>query len=452
MILLLFLIILTLLFIIHKRKINRMEKFASKIPGPTGLPLVGNTFSLVGKTDYEVLKTLMACLKEYKEEKLLKFWFVNRLFISSADPDVVQVLASKTKNKGDFMNALHLLFKGIVFISGPEWKNQKRFVNKLFLPHLYENYISIFNDKSRIMVEKLMETTPSGSFDISHPVMCCSLDTICCAAMGVDIDAVRRGDNSPLHNAAIAAEIIVKRIFRPWLWPDFIFYMTKKGKNFSKADSQFKSFIQSIINKRRNIRTKERNNKEDNNDKNGINNEIEINEKLTYMDMKIDYAEKNNISDGQLLFEFDIVVAGSDTVAALISFTLLMLAMHTEWQEKLHNELDELYGDSDQNVTMNEINKMEILDYVVKESLRLCSVPHTVRLIEQDTVMGEYTIPSGTTLYIPSYCFHHDSQYWSHPNEFHPEHFLPEVVAKRPKNSFIPFHPGPRQCPDFGHF
>lgn len=42
---------------------------------------------------------------------------------------------------------------------------------------------------------------------------------------------------------------------------------------------------------------------------------------------------------------------------------------------------------------------------------------------------------------------HRDPKYWSHPNSFHPEHFLPENVASRPKYSYMPFSYGLRSCP-----
>uniref|UniRef100_T1I0Z7 Uncharacterized protein n=2 Tax=Rhodnius prolixus TaxID=13249 RepID=T1I0Z7_RHOPR len=42
---------------------------------------------------------------------------------------------------------------------------------------------------------------------------------------------------------------------------------------------------------------------------------------------------------------------------------------------------------------------------------------------------------------------HKNREIWSHPNEFYPDHFLPEEIAKRPKGSYIPFSLGPRNCP-----
>ena len=59
----------------------------------------------------------------------------------------------------------------------------------------------------------------------------------------------------------------------------------------------------------------------------------------------------------------------------------------------------------------------------------------------------EYVIPEGAIIVLCSYGVHRNPDYWERPNEFYPEHFLPEAVAKRPKYSFVPFSAGPRKCP-----
>lgn len=42
---------------------------------------------------------------------------------------------------------------------------------------------------------------------------------------------------------------------------------------------------------------------------------------------------------------------------------------------------------------------------------------------------------------------HRDPDIWTHPDEFYPDHFLPEEAAARPKGSYFPFSWGPRSCP-----
>ncbi|XP_039285418.1 uncharacterized protein LOC111058575 [Nilaparvata lugens] len=57
------------------------------------------------------------------------------------------------------------------------------------------------------------------------------------------------------------------------------------------------------------------------------------------------------------------------------------------------------------------------------------------------------TLPAGASLYLCYYNVHRDPRFWTHPNDFYPEHFLLENISKRPKYSYIPFSYGPRSCP-----
>lgn len=59
---------------------------------------------------------------------------------------------------------------------------------------------------------------------------------------------------------------------------------------------------------------------------------------------------------------------------------------------------------------------------------------------------GGYTVPPGVILHVSVYDIHHDPEYFPNPEEFIPERFLPENIAKRHPYSYIPFSAGPRNC------
>lgn len=88
-------------------------------------------------------------------------------------------------------------------------------------------------------------------------------------------------------------------------------------------------------------------------------------------------------------YKFFFFIQGSNTSSITISTTLLMLAIHTEWQEKVIKELDEIIGNTDRDITINDTLKMENLDLVIKEVLRISGVPHAGRELEQDTQVGK---------------------------------------------------------------
>lgn len=55
-------------------------------------------------------------------------------------------------------------------------------------------------------------------------------------------------------------------------------------------------------------------------------------------------------------------------------------------------------------------------------------------------------MPKGISVVACVYDVHRDPKHWEKPNEFYPEHFLPEAVAKRHPYSYMPFSAGPRSC------
>ncbi|KAK9496806.1 hypothetical protein O3M35_012960 [Rhynocoris fuscipes] len=125
-----------------------------------------------------------------------------------------------------------------------------------------------------------------------------------------------------------------------------------------------------------------------------------------------------------------------------------MLAIYPEHQEAVYREQVQLLGDNP-NVapTWEQISKMNYLDRVLKEVMRLNPTPGVLRVLSEDLDLGDYKLPKGCTLYLLVYSLHRDPDFWSHPNEFYPDHFLPEESSSRPKSAYIPFLQGLRSCP-----
>ncbi|KAK2575288.1 hypothetical protein KPH14_008139 [Odynerus spinipes] len=81
---------------------------------------------------------------------------------------------------------------------------------------------------------------------------------------------------------------------------------------------------------------------------------------------------ENPMTDEDLREQVDTVMfAGHDTTAAAISWTLFCLGNYPEIQEKVHEELQDIFGDSNEPATTKEISQLKYLDRVAKEALRL---------------------------------------------------------------------------------
>ena len=144
-----------------------------------------------------------------------------------------------------------------------------------------------------------------------------------------------------------------------------------------------------------------------------------------------------------------LVCAGHDTTAYFSAFMFLLLAQHTDVQDKLRQELLEIVGDKE-DVTMEDISKLNYLYKVMQETLRLYAViPTVTREASEEVVIKEadITIPKGVQVMIPFFLMNRDPAIWDNPSVFDPERFDGKSVEfTSAKNGFFPFGYGSRTC------
>ena len=60
-------------------------------------------------------------------------------------------------------------------------------------------------------------------------------------------------------------------------------------------------------------------------------------------------------------------------------------------QEKVYQEVFRIFGDSDRDVTVDDLNKMEYTEMVIKETLRMYPiVPIFLRIVKDDLDLSKY--------------------------------------------------------------
>jgi cytochrome P450 len=148
----------------------------------------------------------------------------------------------------------------------------------------------------------------------------------------------------------------------------------------------------------------------------------------------------SNLVDNIVAF----LMAGYDTTAFALTFTLYLIARSPEWEARMHEEVLRVAGHGP--VTAEHVARLTIVQQVLNESLRLFpTAPIIVRDIKNDMVLEGVRLRAGTIGIIPIYAIHRHRALWDDPDRFDPGRFDPG----RPKPSrfqFLPFGAGPRIC------
>ncbi|XVF43268.1 hypothetical protein PTKIN_Ptkin02bG0026600 [Pterospermum kingtungense] len=140
--------------------------------------------------------------------------------------------------------------------------------------------------------------------------------------------------------------------------------------------------------------------------------------------------------------------AGQETTNSLLGWTVLVLSIHTDWQEKARKEVIEVFGDK--NPHSEGIGKLKTMNMIINETLRLYPpVAAIARNVGREVQVGTLILPVNMEVLIPITALHHDPQLWGDDvHVFKPERFA-EGIAKATKNNaaaFIPFSLGSRSC------
>ncbi|XP_020287841.1 cytochrome P450 6B2-like [Pseudomyrmex gracilis] len=142
-------------------------------------------------------------------------------------------------------------------------------------------------------------------------------------------------------------------------------------------------------------------------------------------------------------------VAGFDTSSITMCNVLYELALHPKVQDKLREEVNEMYKKYGSSLTYDNVKEMQYLDKVFKETLRKYSVATVImrKVTSNYTFNGtNVTIPANQRLLIPVDALQRDPNIYPEPDVFDPERFSDEAVKSRHPMFYLPFGDGPRNC------
>ena len=361
-----------------------------------------------------------------KEGDAIRFRVLHQRLTLLTHPDHFRhVLVDKVRNYRKTTRGYHMMRKmlrnGLLTSEGAYWQRQRR----LAQPAFHRHRIAAFGDTMvRIAAETRARWSDGGVTDIAHEMMETTLRIVTLTLMSRDsagqTDEVGRALEQGLGH-------ITRRTQVPWSMPEWV--PTPANRRFRDACATLDRIVEGIVAERR--MTGPQVGRED------------------LLDMLLAARDEDSgegMTDEQLRDEIlTIMLAGHETTAMSLTWTLHLLAQHPEIEAKLLDEIDSVLGG--RTATMADLPALAYADRVVQESMRLYPPAWILaRRAEEDDDIDGVRIGKGEWVFLSPWVTQRRADFWPDPERFDPDRFLPERVAARHRYAWTPFSAGQRKC------
>ncbi|KAL1427953.1 hypothetical protein MTO96_017072 [Rhipicephalus appendiculatus] len=350
-------------------------------------------------------------------------------------PSVAEKVLSGTENiNKSFLYAMMKSWIGNGLLTSEKaiWKKRRKALTPAFHFRILDEYVPIMNRRAVMLTDKLAHLGREH-FDILPVIRLATFAILFETAMGVKLDEEEVENSEFLKVNDEMAASIMTRMITIHHWPDFIYKLTKDGREFYEKVELIKKYTQDILRSRKKAYK--------------IEGAQQAARKQSFMDILLRmHMEEGVFTEEEIREEVNtFMIGGFDTTAMAASFAIHLLGNHPEAQAKVHEEIDAVFGsDEERPVTTEDIKQLKYLDCVIKEALRLYPpIPLIARELGEDLSFGDVTIPKGAVSIVLIYFMHRHPRFFAQPDAFLPERFLQE---ERHPFLYIPFASGARNC------
>nr|XP_027194407.1 cytochrome P450 3A4-like [Dermatophagoides pteronyssinus] len=405
--------------------------------------------------------------------KIFGFNMFNRMTISIADPELVQIVCNREFTK--FPNHRSMvtndpIWDNFLFVLNDEdWKRLRAIVSPTFSTGKLRKVKPTLDENIQLMCKHLNKMIENDPYvNMKEVVGGFTMDSIVQISMGIKIDSLQDPNNPIIQNArklfgqdisfmdltifalASAFPNLLKMIGLK-IQPDALNYLANISKEIIKK-------------KREQMKTR--------NETQKANNFIELILEVEQEQKQIlEQSGKpfKHINNDELIAQcVTFFTAGFDTTTSAILYAVYLFASNPDKQEKIYKSiietLEKLAKERDDGcldpyelITFESLNQFEYFNAALNESMRLLTIVFSIDRMATEDVHLEtsdkkisFNVRKGDIIRIPVIDLHNDPDNFYEPKKFIPERFLPENQSNPDKqfnkSAFLPFGSGPRKC------
>ena len=353
---------------------------------------------------------------------VVRLRFMGQTFYLLSHPDLIEyVLVENNRNftKTRILRRnRRLLGEGLLTSEGGFWRRQRR----LAQPAFHRKRVAAYGEVMVAFTERSLDGWRDGeTIDLHEEMMRLTLEIVAKCLFDADVGSEARDVGSAMKVALEDFSSQRSLIRIPKSIP------TPHNLRFERAARRLEGIVRTIIEERR------KSGDEDRGD-------------LLSMLMLAEDESGERMTDKQLRDEvMTLFLAGHETTANALTWTLWLLSLNPEVEAKLATELGRVLGG--RAPTVADLSNLPYVERVIKESMRLYPPAWVMgREAIGECEVGGYRMPAGTTALISQWVVHRDPRYHHDPQRFDPDRWTAEYEEALPRFAYFPFGGGPRQC------
>ncbi|EFV4178556.1 cytochrome P450 [Campylobacter jejuni] len=349
------------------------------------------------------------------------------LYVINDTKEVKRMMVDEVREfpKSAFLHELlsPLLGESIFTTNGEVWKKQRELLRPSFEMTRINKVFNLMSEAVADMMDRFSKYPNHAIIEVDEAMTFITADVIFRTIMSSKLDEEK---GKKILNAFVtfqeqSVHTAMRRMFR---FPKWLSYVLGDRKR-AKAGDVIRQVLSDIIKLRYDMA--------DN---------AEFEDILGSLLLVVDADTNKRFSFEEILDQVAMLfLAGHETTASSLTWTLYLLSLYPKEQEKAYEEITQvLQGGA---IEISHLRQFKYLINIFKESLRLYPpVGFFAREAKKDTQVRDKLIKKGSGVVIAPWLIHRHEEFWTNPHGFNPSRFEGEYK----KDAYLPFGVGERIC------
>ncbi|MCO6181135.1 cytochrome P450 [Ciceribacter sp. RN22] len=405
------------------------------LPGPRGLPVLGNAHELDASTLH---LTLERWADKYGPAYLFRIG--PKPVIVLSDPKWCEQVLRARPERFTRASQMAPIFselgaEGVLTAEGEAWRTQRKLAVRALAPTNFRELYPKLQTVITRLKKRWERAADLGSIvDIVEDLKRFTLDVTTLITFGHDINTIEDAEDVIQHKLALMFPALNRRIFA--LFPTWRFVRLPQDCRLDRAIAELRAWLgELVVAERSRLAAEPRRAERPSN----------------FLEAMVSARDEegrpfaDEIIFGNLM---TMLLVGEDTSAHTLGWAVHQLCDSPDSVSQLRREADRLLGVSDVAGDIDTANKFIWAGAIVNETMRLRPVvPFQFLEAKVDTVVGDLFVAAGTRLAVLMRPGTRDSRHFADPLSFRPARWLDDTLGVHDASVHTPFGSGARICP-----